>query len=369
MTQLRLAAGLFLAAATVMAGSALAQQQPPAGKAPLPPAAGPQAPSAQKRAPSGPTSASQARPGGEAPPSGDAALRARVEQLEEQLVDLQVVIGTLESLAKSAGTAASSATYRAPAAGGNDGYDTQLRALLQQVEQLADRVRALEGRGGAGPAPVAQAAPPPTGRPAPQQRGGDLAPGGFGQTTIRPGGPGAPGAAVTDDDDSDGIGGLIRESRPGAQPGRPSVTAAAPPQTPGGPLPPVAGESPKQIYEIAYGQLLQQDYGAAESSFSEFLVRYPTDPLAGNAQYWLGETYFVRGQYKAAAGAFLKGYQQYGRSSKAPESLLKLAVALDRLGQREAACSSFGELGQKFPNAAPAIRARAISERQRLGCQ
>ena len=135
---------------------------------------------------------------------------------------------------------------------------------------------------------------------------------------------------------------------------------------------PATGEaeeaSPKQLYETAYGYLLQRDYGAAEAAFDAFLKHHPNDPLAGNAQYWLGESLYVRGQYRAAAGAFLKGYQSYSRSAKAPESLLKLAMSLQRLGQKDAACSSYGELSAKFPNAPPHVKASAQLERQRAGC-
>ena len=105
-----------------------------------------------------------------------------------------------------------------------------------------------------------------------------------------------------------------------------------------------------------------------KSAFDDFLKRFPTNLLSGNAQYWLGETHFVRGQYKAAAGAFLKGYQTYTQSAKAPDSLLKLAMSLDRLGQKDAACSSYSELNTKFPNAPQSVKARAQSERQRVGC-
>ena len=83
----------------------------------------------------------------------------------------------------------------------------------------------------------------------------------------------------------------------------------------------------------------------------------------------MGETYFVRGQYKAAASSFLKGYSSYGQGGKAADSLLKLAMSLDRLGQKEAACSSFTELASKFPAAPQNVKARAQSERQRIGCQ
>jgi tol-pal system protein YbgF len=129
-----------------------------------------------------------------------------------------------------------------------------------------------------------------------------------------------------------------------------------------------ADASPKQLYETAYGYLLQRDYGAAESAFDEFLRRHPNDPLAGNAQYWLGESLYVRGQYRAAAGAFLKGYQTYSKSAKAPENLLKLAMSLQRLGQKDAACSSYSELATKFPSAPTHVKSTAQTERQRAGC-
>ena len=154
-------------------------------------------------------------------------------------------------------------------------------------------------------------------------------------------------------------GGGVAAPGAGATP-TPVVTAALPPAG--------DGSNPKQLYETAYGYLLQRDYGAAEAAFDDFLKRHPSDSLSGNAQYWLGESHFVRGQYKAAASAFLKGYQTYGQSQKAPDSLLKLAMSLDRLGQRDAACSSYAELNTKFPNAPQSVKARAQSERQRVGC-
>ena len=124
----------------------------------------------------------------------------------------------------------------------------------------------------------------------------------------------------------------------------------------------------KQLYETAYGYLMQRDYTAAQGAFEDFLARYPQDSLAGNAQYWLGEAHFVRGEFKAAANAFLKGYQNYAGNARAADSLLKLAMSLDRLGQKDAACSSFGELATRFPNAPENVKMRAKSERQRIGC-
>jgi tol-pal system protein YbgF len=290
----------------------------------------------------------------DAPKSGgDAQLRQRVDQLEEQLVDLQVTIGTLESLARNPGSSSSAAPSR-PSSGGSssssadngrvDLLETQIRALTAQVEQLSDQVRAANSgrRAQAAPSldvPLAEARPS---RPTPTPS--------FGSTTVTPA---RPSEAAQD---SDQIGGLIN----GGQPPRAATSVPA--------GLPTSDAGAKQLYETAYGFLLQTNYGAAEAAFDDFLTRYPNDSLSGNAQYWLGESFFVRGQFKQAATAFLKGYQSYGRSAKAPDSLLKLALSLDRLGQRDAACSSFGELAAKFPSASAPVKTRAENERRRLGC-
>ena len=106
----------------------------------------------------------------------------------------------------------------------------------------------------------------------------------------------------------------------------------------------------------------------AATAFAKLVAAYPTDPLAGKAQYWLGETYYVRGQYKSAAEAFLKGYKQFKGSEKAPDSLLKLGMALAALGQKKEACSAFGELGAKFPAAPDYVHDQAKDERRKAGC-
>lgn len=358
-------AGLGAAAVAAMvlgASGFVARAQQP-GAAP-PAASKPSAPAAQRQQKGAPKAAAEntAVSGGGAADSG---LKSRVEQLEEQLVDMQVVVGTLESLAKSGGGGSAAASAGPRIWSGNssggasdgarlDGMETQIRALTSQIEQLSEQVRQLSGatrRGDAGGARGydTPAAPPSVSR--------------FGSTTV---------TAAAPQSGADPIGGLIDQSGAGTANGRSAPAPATPQGRPQAALaPPPGGEngpSSKQLYETAYGYLLQQDYGAAEAAFDDFLQRFPQDALAGNAQYWHGESHFVRGQYKAAAGSFLKGYQTYGKSPKAPDSLLKLAMSLERLGQKDAACASFSELGQKFPNAPVHVKTRAETERRRVGC-
>jgi tol-pal system protein YbgF len=296
----------------------------------------------------------------EAAPGGEAGLRQRIEQLEEQLVDMQVVVGTLESLARGAPAPAASgrpqpgpaAAFGASEAGRLDGMETQIRALAAQVGQLQEQMRALASRTGSLPPAASVASSEPGGAPRPGRPPLD-APAqpertGFGSVTVSP-----------DTGQKDEIDRVLGGTQAGSgEPPGPRMATA----------PPEADVSAKQLYEQAYGYLLQRDYGAAESAFEDFLRRHANDPLAGNAQYWLGESLYVRGQYRAAAGAFLKGYQTYARSPKAPESLLKLAMSLQRLGQKDAACSSYSELTTKFPSAPAHVKSTAQAERQKAGC-
>ncbi len=281
-----------------------------------------------------------------APAGGDSGLRQRVEQLEEQLIDLQVVIGTLESLARSGGGAPGAAQANRPplplaaADGGRlNSLEAQVRALSQQVEQLSHQT-------GQGPA-VQNMAPPAateTSR--------------FGSTTV---------TSAT----GDPIGGLLSDSPPSPPPGPAGFSPAPVPSSnteavATAPLEPAG--NPKQAYEAAYGYLLQQDFGAAQAGFTDFLKAYPNDPLVPNALYWLGETHYVQKNFSDAAEAFDIVIQAYGSSSKAPDSLLKRGMSLAQLGKRDDACTALRQVAAKYPTAAQQVKSKADSERQRIGC-
>jgi tol-pal system protein YbgF len=315
--------GAAVAIAVALAGGAAMAQQAPAQR-PAPVAAAKSAPQHAKDA-----AAKDAVP-------ADPGLQRRVEQLEEQLVDLQVIIGTLESLARgTAGAASAGAGGGLSAAdpGRLDALETQIRAMAAQLDNLQEQVRGLAGRPAGGSAPA------------------------FGSVTV------APEARKEARGASEPKDALDRVFPPPSSAPAARTSASVPAEEPAD-----AGPPPQQLYERAYGYLLQKDYGTAETTFEEFLKHHPTHHLAGNAQYWLGETYFVRGQYRPAAAAFLKGYQEYAKSQKAGECLLKLAMSLQRLGQKDAACSSFNEFMTKFPNPVAHIKSLAVAERKRSGC-
>lgn len=130
---------------------------------------------------------------------------------------------------------------------------------------------------------------------------------------------------------------------------------------------PIADEA-GALYERAYENYLQRKFPTAESSFRGFLRRYPNHELAGQAQYWLGETFYARRKYRKAAQAFLVGYRKFPKNRRAPESLLKLGMTLHKLGDKGQACATFDKLKREYPRAAPVIRKTSAAERRRAGC-
>ena len=128
------------------------------------------------------------------------------------------------------------------------------------------------------------------------------------------------------------------------------------------------GDTPNEQYDYATGMLQRGAYPEAELALKAFVSQHPKDPLAGNAQYWLGETYYVRSDFKNAAVAFAEGYQKYPNSSKAPDNLLKLGMSLGQTGQKDNACTAFRQLAKQFPDASGAIKDRAARAKQRYGC-
>jgi tol-pal system protein YbgF len=157
-------------------------------------------------------------------------------------------------------------------------------------------------------------------------------------------------------------------------PGGPAGAAADPviPGPGGGPRAPSPGSLPEgsasEQYNYAFGLIKQADYPAAEEALKSFIRQHPNDPLAGSAQYWLGETYYARADDADAASSFAEGYKRYPKGTKAADELLKLGMSLARANQKQNACVAFAQLDREFPNPANAIKERAKDEKKKLGC-
>jgi tol-pal system protein YbgF len=131
-------------------------------------------------------------------------------------------------------------------------------------------------------------------------------------------------------------------------------------------LPP--SDSPRDYYDLAYGYVLRRDYALAEDGFRTFLRKFPSDRMAPEAEYWLGESLFQRQRYRDAAEAFLNVSTKYEATAKAPDALLRLGQSLAVLGEKEAACASLGEVLRKYPRAALGVKQGVEREQKRAGC-
>ena len=298
----------------------------------------------------------------------DRPLGERLERVERDLnmLQRQVYRGAPSAMAASDPGAAANVEVRM------ERVEAQMRDLTGRVEEVANGLAQLKQRleqinsdidvrmGQS--ADASPNLPPAPGRPTmPRQpdvprmaSAGAPAPG----TLVPPPGAGSGGGG--------GLTPIFNTLRP---PGSPSAAppphAAAEPAAAGADLP---SGSPQHQFNYAFGLVKQANYAAAEEALKAFIRRHPNDPLAGNAQYWLGETYYARSKYMDAATAFAEGYKRYPKGQKAADELLKLAMALARADQKKSACVALNQLDQAFPHPSAAIRDRAAAERKRVGC-
>jgi tol-pal system protein YbgF len=130
--------------------------------------------------------------------------------------------------------------------------------------------------------------------------------------------------------------------------------------------PPTA--QPKDEFDLGIGYMQRKDYALAEETMRNFAQKYPNDPLFGDSQYWLGESYYKRQQYRDAAEIFLGVTTKFAKSAKAPDALLRLGQSLAALKEKEAACAALGEVMRKYPRASAGVKSEVDRELKGLKC-
>lgn len=142
------------------------------------------------------------------------------------------------------------------------------------------------------------------------------------------------------------------DKRLGGAPGAAGAagSAAGTPGPPGS-APATAGSSVEQnVYTQAFDALKAGSYSVAITGFKDFLSSYPASPLAENAQYWLGEAYYVTRDYDNATGAFRTVLQKWPDSRKGPDALLKLGFTQYELKHYADSRKTLQEVTQKYPD-------------------
>ena len=121
----------------------------------------------------------------------------------------------------------------------------------------------------------------------------------------------------------------------------------------------------QDAYQTAFNLLKSGRYEEAGEAFRSFLNDYGSGKYADNAQYWLGETYYVRQRFEEAVHHFLTLTEIYPNSAKFPHALLKIGYSQAELGQQDAAKKTFGELISRFPQTPAAKNAEKRLERMK----
>src|SRR5882672_3740140 len=100
---------------------------------------------------------------------------------------------------------------------------------------------------------------------------------------------------------------------------------------------PAPGSDDKAAYQTAFNLLKDSQYDRAIPAFQKFLIVYSDSSLADNAQYWLGEAYYVNKSFPEAQGAFQRVVDKYPQSRKRPDALLKIGYCQYELKQWDSA--------------------------------
>lgn len=127
-------------------------------------------------------------------------------------------------------------------------------------------------------------------------------------------------------------------------------------------------KSPEEQYKFATSLIKVGDYDQAELALREFVKKNSKHKLAGNAQYWYAETFYIRQLYHDAAAAYLDGYQKYPQSPKGPQNLLKLGVTLSELGEKDQGCQMLDGIKKQYPKAKQSVIQKAKYEKKKYKC-
>lgn len=129
--------------------------------------------------------------------------------------------------------------------------------------------------------------------------------------------------------------------------------------------------APNDVSELGQRgkQLLTEgDFSGAQIALRQYLQFNPDAADYGEMQYWLGESFFVRGGYADAADAYISSMKRDPRGLKAPDAMIRLAGALRELGKPADACATLASFPSQYPNASPDAQEKARTEAARTGC-
>ena len=124
-------------------------------------------------------------------------------------------------------------------------------------------------------------------------------------------------------------------------------------------------DRPRSSTDAAFYLLEEARYEEAHDAFSRFIDANPTHGLAQNAAYWRAESLYARQLYPEAAKSYALNLRQYPEGRKAPDNMVKLGMALLKLGRSEEACRAFAAARPRRYSDPPLNIRRAVQQGRR----
>jgi len=254
-----------------------------------------------------------------------ATLKTLVQQSLDSMNQLNGQMGalqkTVQEVQANTGTRMDAITQQSQGVADNlQDVQARMSKLSQQVSDIQNLLQSIDSKvsGGA-----------PTGSMPQQNVPGGGTPNGTvpnGQT-MNPGQGYAPGAGAT--------------SAPG-----PAPTA----------MPPISADT---LYQNALRDFTGGKYDLSRQEFSDYIENFPSNDLASNSQFYLGEILYVQNDFKDAIAAYEEVLGNYPRSFKLAASLLKKGMAELELGQKAAGTRDLRDVARRFPGSDESRRAAA----------
>ena len=160
--------------------------------------------------------------------------------------------------------------------------------------------------------------------------------------------PGAPGAP-----DQNAPGGT---QPPGGVPNTMNQQPNAPGPGGAGNMPPISADT---LYQNALRDYTSGNYTLARQEFSDYIKFFPTNDLASNSQFYLGEIAYQQNDFKGAIAAYEQVLMEYPHSFKLAASLLKKGMAELELGERTSGIRDLRAVVSRFPGSDESRRAAA----------
>jgi len=134
--------------------------------------------------------------------------------------------------------------------------------------------------------------------------------------------------------------------------------ASQPPQA-GNSVPAMPAMSADTLYQNALRDFSTGKYDLARQEFGDYIKNFPTNDLASNAQFYLGEISYAQGDYQDAIAQYEIVTGNYPKSFKLAAALLKKAFAEVELGMKSTGIRDLREVLRRFPGSDEARRAQA----------